>query len=217
MPIRYDRPFDPVVLPEDSRVFLGLQADGAAGLTEKPKLATNVIITAIGGQDKPGIIAALTKAVFEAGGNLDDATMTRLRGAFANMLAATLPDGESAASLRARLGPIGEALGLYVSVEEIPGGEHAPDPEPDHVITVYGADHPGIVHRITSSLADRGANITDLDTRRRAGTAQSPIYIMVLETSGGAWDLSLSGEFGLRRRLELKVDISVRPIETEAL
>jgi len=175
-------------------------------------MASTVIITAIGGHDKPGIIAALAKAVYDVGGNLDDATMTRLRGAFANMLAATLPEGASAESLRDRLKPVASSLGLYVSVEEIPGNSE--EPEPDHAITVYGADHPGIVHRITSLLATRGANITDLDTRV-AGTQTSPVYVMVLQTSGGDW-ISLPSELA-SAAAELKVDVSVREIETEAL
>ena len=49
-----------------------------------------VIVTAIGARDKPGIVAALTEAVYEVGGSLDDATMTRLHGAFATMLAAAM-------------------------------------------------------------------------------------------------------------------------------
>jgi glycine cleavage system regulatory protein len=39
-----------------------------------------IVITAVG-RDQPGIIAALARAVYDLGGNLDDATMTRMRGA----------------------------------------------------------------------------------------------------------------------------------------
>ena len=177
-------------------------------------MANAVIITAIGGQDKPGIIAALTKAVLDVGGNLDDATMTRLRGAFANMLAATLPDGASADDLRGRLETVATQLGLYVSVEEIPDDQ--PEPEPDHSITVYGADHPGIVYRITSLLADRNVNITDLDTRV-AGGPGNPVYIMVLQTSGGDWS-ALPGELAASAATELHVNVRhPTEIETEAL
>ncbi|MDR3708188.1 MAG: ACT domain-containing protein [Capsulimonadaceae bacterium] len=173
----------------------------------------NVIITAIGGSDRPGIIAALTKAIYELGGNLDDATMTRLRGAFANMLAATLPEGKTIADAQARLSPVAQELDLQVAVYEIPDEE--PQEEiSDHIISVYGADQPGIVHRITSLLAEHGANITDLDTRL-AGVPSKPIYVMLLETAGGDW--TKLPEVLAERGKALGVDITVREIETETL
>ena len=173
----------------------------------------NVIITAIGGSDRPGIIAALTEAIFEVGGNLDDVTMTRLRGAFANMLAAALPAGVGLADIEARLAPVATRLDLHVAVYEIP--ETEPDEvQPDHIISVYGADKPGIVHSVASMLAEEGANITDLDTRT-AGLTSSPVYVMLLETAGGNW-ATLPGRLAdLGGRLG--IDISAREIETEAL
>jgi len=173
----------------------------------------NVIITAIGGKDRPGIIAALTRAVVEVGGNLDDATMTRLRGAFANMLAAVLPDGCTIADLEARLAPVSADLDLHVAVYDLPADE--PEEESaDHVISVYGADHPGIVHEITSLLAQCGANITDLNTRV-AGLPGQPIYVMLLETAGGDWQRLLPILESAGKKLG--VDVSVREIDAETL
>ena len=53
---------------------------------------------------------------------------------------------------------------------------------PSHVITVYGADHPGIVHAVSAALAERGVNITGLETRL-AGAADSPLYVMIIEVA----------------------------------
>jgi glycine cleavage system transcriptional repressor len=174
----------------------------------------NVIITAVGAKDRPGIIAGLTAAVYEAGGNLDDATMTRLRGAFANMLAASLPDDEAVAGLKARLAAISQPLGLRVMVYEMPEDDDDADDEADHTISVYGADRPGIVHAISSALAEGGANIVSLDNRV-AGTMDRPVYVMLLETSGGDWNrvpellASISKKIG--------VDVSHHKIDSEAL
>ena len=66
-----------------------------------------VVITAVG-QDRPGIVAALAKAMFDIGANLDDATMTRLHDAFATMVSAALPDGMSVDDCRAALAPIAQ-------------------------------------------------------------------------------------------------------------
>jgi glycine cleavage system transcriptional repressor len=174
----------------------------------------NVIITAIGAKDRPGIIAGLTKAVYEAGGNLDDATMTRLRGAFANMLSATLPDRDALTRVTELLGEIAPALGIRYTVYEMPDENEDDEEVADHMISVYGADRPGLVHGVSQALSEGGANILALDNRM-AGDADHPIYVMLLETSGGDWS-ALPDKLNAASR-ELGVDISVREIDSEAL
>lgn len=177
---------------------------------DTPSADPIVVITAVG-RDKPGIIAALARAVLDLGGNLDDATMTRLHGAFATMVVARLPMGKTEADARAALQPVAEEMGLTVTVQSVPDA-HSETP-PDTLLTVYGADKPGIVHAVASLLAARGINITDMDTRL-AGTVESPVYVMLLEAVAG--DLDLTDDLaGLRR--ELGVDISARLLDTEAL
>ena len=171
-----------------------------------------VIITAIGAEDKPGIVAALTGAVYETEGNLDDATMTRLHGAFATMLAARFEDDQSVPILRAKLDTVAERLGLHIRVEPIPDARR-PD-APDHLITVYGADKAGIVHAIAALLSELGVNITDLDTRV-AGAPGKAVYVMLLETSGGDWNALPARLAGVAVRLGFEV--SHREIESEAL
>ncbi len=171
-----------------------------------------VMITAIGPRDRPGIIAALTEAVFAAGGNLDDATMTRLHGAFANMLSARLNDDESLEVLRNKLDNVAKQLDLNISVDLIPDAHE--DVLPDHQINVYGADRPGIVFEVTRLLSSLDVNITDLDTRL-AGAPGRGIYVMLLETTGGDWDV-------VPHRLnevatKLGVDVNFREIQSEAL
>ena len=48
-------------------------------------------MTAVGA-DRPGIVAALTGALLEIGGNLEDMRAALLRGSFATVLAVALPD-----------------------------------------------------------------------------------------------------------------------------
>ncbi len=169
-----------------------------------------VVITAVG-RDQPGIIAALAKAVFELGGNLDDATMTRLHGAFAAMVAARLPNGKSEDAARAALEPLTREMGLTVTVQSVPD-THTETP-PDTLLTVYGADHPGIVYQVAAALARRGVNITDMDTRL-AGTADTPVYVMLLEAVAG--DSEIAAEMDALKA-SLGVDISVQALDSEAL
>jgi len=178
---------------------------------DTPPLAQPVVVITAVGRDQPGIIAALARALLDLGGNLDDIAMTRLHGAFATMVAARLPLGKTEEDARAALAPVAAEMGLTVTVQSVPDA-HSETP-PDTLLTVYGADKPGIVHAVASHLAARGINITDMDTRL-AGTAESPVYIMLLEAVAG--DLDLTGDLADLRQ-ELGVDISAQPLDTEAL
>ena len=169
-----------------------------------------VVITAVG-RDGPGIIAALAGAVFELGGNLDDASMTRLHGAFAAMVAARLPPGTSEEDAREALRPLALDMGLMVTVQAVPDA-HAETP-PDTLLTVYGADRPGIVYRVAAALAELGVNITDMDTRL-TGTPDAPVYVMLLEAVVGAVDLAAATTV---LAATLGVEISTQALDSEAL
>jgi len=171
-------------------------------------------VTAIG-RDRPGIVAAVSGVLLALGGNIEDSRMAILRGHFAVMLIVELPAEASRGRLEAELEGVRERLGLEaVSVSEVErlevGGNGA-----SHVLTVYGADHPGIVHGVATVLADRGVNVTDLETRVTGGA--EPVYVMVMEVALGelaADELSSA----LREAAEgLEVDVSLRPLEAEAL
>jgi glycine cleavage system transcriptional repressor len=133
-------------------------------------------VTAVGA-DQPGIIARVTGVLLEHGGNLQDSTMTILGGQFAIVLLV-----ESAAdpeSLESDLSAATSDLGLVVAVRNV--GQGAQSPPATHMLSVYGADRPGIVHRVTSQLADRGINVSDVTTRVLHG--ERPVYAMVLEVA----------------------------------
>jgi glycine cleavage system transcriptional repressor len=138
----------------------------------------NFAVSAIG-RDRPGIVAAISGVLLELGGNIDDSQMSILHGHFAVMLIVSVPAGVGQEELSRRLEPVRRELrleGLAVSALD----ELSPAATPTHVLTVYGADHPGIVHAVSSALAERGVNITDLRTRRTGGEGE-PVYMMVME------------------------------------
>jgi glycine cleavage system transcriptional repressor len=138
----------------------------------------NFAVSAIG-RDRPGIVAAVSGVLLELGGNIDDSQMSILHGHFAVMLIVSLPDEVSGEELAQRLERVRDELGLEgLAVSGL--DELSPAAAPTHVLTVYGADHPGIVHAVSSALAERGVNITDLRTKR-TGDESSPVYMMVME------------------------------------
>lgn len=129
------------------------------------------------GRDRPGIVAALADALYRGGANLGEASMARLGGNFTIMLMVETDAAREA--VEAWLAPVASGLGLRVHVDAIEGRLHE-HLAPNARVTVYGADRPGIVARVTAALAAEGFNIFDLDSDV-GGTAEHPIYVMVLD------------------------------------
>jgi glycine cleavage system transcriptional repressor len=127
------------------------------------------------------MVSALTEVLVGLAVNLEDTAMTRLEGQFAMMLVVALPDGVDRGALETAMAATGERLGLSMIVRPV---LDAPDGDEGtaYRLTVYGADRPGIVHRITSVLADHGVNIVDLATRVITSTS-TRVYAMLLELS----------------------------------
>lgn len=135
---------------------------------------TLLAVTLIG-HDRPGIIADATSALAELGGNLEDSTMTILRGHFTMVLlvSTTAPLHEVEAELATLTGD----GTLEVSVRELPEERGtAPVDVTPFVLRVHGADRPGIVSEITGVVASAGGNVTDFSTR-----LTGELYVLVAE------------------------------------
>ena len=178
-------------------------------------MTTSLAVTAIGA-DRPGIVAAVTGALVASGCNLEDTSMSILRGHFAMVLIVAAPDGVEAATLQAAIAEAAPDLVVSVgSVGDQPGsGGHG---EPWTVV-VYGADHPGIVHGVARALAALGVNIVDLTTRITAGQGEGSIYSMVMEVDVPA---AVDGD-ALRGALvaaagDLGVECTAHPSEADIL
>ncbi|MGD0167479.1 MAG: ACT domain-containing protein [Gaiellaceae bacterium] len=161
------------------------------------------------GRDRPGIVAEVTGTLLRHGVNIADSQMAILGGHFAMMLVLESSQDDDLDELRADLERSRATLELEaISLAEIDAAQARID-EPSHVITLYGADHPGIVNAVTSALAERAVNITDLDTHL-VGEDAEPVYMMILEValpeglSGSELDASLR-EVARKEKLELSV------------
>ncbi|MBV9412593.1 MAG: ACT domain-containing protein [Acidimicrobiia bacterium] len=169
------------------------------------------------GADRPGIVAAVTGVFLEHGCNLEDTSMTILRGHFAMMLVVAAPDGLEQKALEHALGAPASNFELVVAVRAI-DDDIPRSPEGDAwTVSVYGADRPGIVHRVASELADNGVNIVDLSTRV-IGDAERPVYAMILEVTlpAGADVTTLQSRLaGLAG--DLGVECSLHPSEADIL
>ena len=160
------------------------------------------------GRDRPGIVAVLTDTLYRGGANLGEASMTRLGGNFTIML---MVESEFDADGLARLlVPATQHLGLRLHVDAIEGHLHE-HVEPNVRIAVHGADRPGIVAQITAVLAEQGFNILDLNSDV-AGTADKPIYVMVLDGYAQAGAAAL--ERALAPLHANGIELRITPIDT---
>src|SRR5690349_13910227 len=122
-----------------------------------PLLAVTVL-----GHDRPGIIAETTGILADLGLNIEDSTMTLLRGHFAMML---ITDGPAdAAGVEEALVALTADGSLSVSVRQVPA-ETSSASGTTYLLSVHGGDRPGIVSSLASEVAGVGGNITDLTTR----------------------------------------------------
>jgi len=177
------------------------------------------IVTAFG-QDRPGIVAALAEGLFQLGCNIEDTSSVQLRGEFTMMLLVRLPKGMAADQLADRLPPHISPLDLTVLCREVPAQAALRKPAadtPTYMLSVYGADHPGIVAKVARTVSDNQGNITVMNTRV-IGTADKPVYVMVLEIKlpDGASPDALRQAL-TRLKPSLGVDLTFRQLESVKL
>ncbi len=143
------------------------------------------VLLSISGFDRPGIVCDVAEALEHLNVNIEDSSMTALRGRFTMMLIVRLPEQISLSELKAALAELEQRTRLSVQSQTISDEEaSAPPLEPDHVITVHGADKVGIVHSVTAALAELGISVVDVSTQSRESD-DGNIYMMVLEVAAG--------------------------------
>jgi glycine cleavage system transcriptional repressor len=133
---------------------------------------TTLAVTVVG-HDRPGIIAHAAEVLSRCGMNLEDSSMTLLRGHFAMTLICA--GDTDAAQVESALAPMMNGS-LHVTVREVPAEPDVAQLGSTYVVMVHGADRLGIVARLAGVIAKAGGNITDLTTRL-AGT----LYALVAE------------------------------------
>ena len=172
-------------------------------------MKSQAILTVIG-QDRPGIVSAVSQALYNAGCSIEDASMMRLGGYFAIMQVLRYP--ADLGSVEAALDSATKKLDLKMHLDPVAPYSGAAEIPPNCRVTVFGADHPGIVAHVTGALAEVGFNIIDLNSHLSGGEDR-PVYIMTIQGSapGGvdAVEAALSSV-----RAEESVEIRVSPVDT---
>ncbi|PLY07731.1 MAG: amino acid-binding protein [Desulfuromonas sp.] len=173
---------------------------------------THYALTVVG-RDRPGIVSEVTEILYQLGCNIADSSCSILGGQFAMILILSHPELSSKDALSEAFAPL-EERNLSVLVRTLkPGGEQRPDLYGEIcMISVYGADKPGIVFRVAKILGEHQINITDLNTKL-IGSAERPVYVMMIEAVlPENKTVEEIASWMNQVRQELEVDISVRSI-----
>jgi glycine cleavage system regulatory protein len=117
------------------------------------------ILTVLG-DDRPGLVSALSSPMNAHGASWERSQMARLAGKFAGIVLVTVDDARLEL-LTADLDTL-NAQGLQVLMER--ANEPVEHESQRLSLELLGADHPGIVAEISASLATRNVSIEELST-----------------------------------------------------
>jgi len=129
------------------------------------------VIISVLGNDRPGIIAAVSRLLYENDSNIENVSQTSLQSEFAGIFIATIPAAMALPTLEGKMTDILSPMGLQVHVKPM---------EPRHeavngllgesfVITTRGPDQKGLVARVTEIIAAHQVNITNCQAVFKGG------------------------------------------------
>src|SRR5215211_9521712 len=116
---------------------------------------SQLAITVVG-HDRPGIIARAAEILAASGMNLEDSSMTLLRGHFAMTL--IFANETATSEIESALQPLIDES-LDVTVREVPVEVDKSSLGLPYLVTVHGADRLGIVAQLATVIAGAGGNI----------------------------------------------------------
>ncbi|MDD2920201.1 ACT domain-containing protein [Rhodoferax sp.] len=133
----------------------------SVSLTEETQAPSTSLIVSVVGPDRPGIVSLLSSKAQGFGTNWAASRMANLAGQFAGIVHLEVAP-EKADLLADALRSL-ESSDLRVVIARS-GGEQAAQGQRIVKLELVGPDRPGIVHDLSSALAQRGVSIEDLHT-----------------------------------------------------
>jgi glycine cleavage system transcriptional repressor len=126
------------------------------------------IFLSVIGRDRPGIVASVSRVLYQNQYNVEALSQTVILGQFAMILIASSSNGETFESLKTDCEPSMKNPGLEIHLKKILPEEmvaYRVGETESFVVTVRGEDRPGLAYGISEVLAQWGINITNLDAR----------------------------------------------------
>jgi phosphoserine phosphatase len=116
-----------------------------------------LIAIAVFGEDKPGIIHAISGVLAENSVNIVDIEQTVIQGLFVMFIVGDVEKCDDIVGLKQKLNRKAEEIGLKIQIS--PFERRRLDEKNLYTLTVLGKDRIGIVHAITQILYKHGINI----------------------------------------------------------
>lgn len=140
------------------------------------------LIISVLGKDRPGIIATVTKVIFEQDFNIEDVSQTILQNQFSGSFIASGPQDVSGSDLLAALEKNTAEFNLHFHVRDLgtEGITWTSCQCDQFIITTRGPDRKGLVANITALLAAHNVNVTQLQAVFR-GASNPERNIMIYE------------------------------------
>jgi glycine cleavage system transcriptional repressor len=169
-------------------------------------------ILSILGQDRPGIVAAVSKVLFEQGCNIENVSQTTLQFVFAGIFVVSmpgdLPTESLLKSLNAKMAPLG--LDVHITLLDPDAAPALPPQGEAYIITTKGPDRKGLVAGISEVVARFGGNITNLQAVSEGGHDPGD-FIMIYEVDVPPQVDQQALNRELKKRAdELKLDIDIQ-------
>jgi glycine cleavage system transcriptional repressor len=170
------------------------------------------MIISVLGKDRPGIIAAVTRILFERDCNIENVSQTILQNEFSGIFIVGVPATLSRDDLHHCLESGLSPMGLHVYEKPLSkADDSAPtiDSEP-FVITTKGPDRKGLVAAITAIMAAHQVNVTNLQAIFKGGDdPNANIMIYEVDIPTDANHQALRRELR-EKALALSLDISIQ-------
>lgn len=158
---------------------------------------TRTISLSIEGPDRVGVVSAVTSELFDFGCNLADTSYAVLGQGFEFTCVAEVPKSVSDEELEKVLGELDELSQSNITITAFTFSlDHSKNSNVSHIIELSGGDRPGLIARVSEALADYGANIVKMSSRRVEGTG---------------------GQYGYRTHFEIYVDDSRKALCENAI
>ena len=136
------------------------------------------LVLTLTGQDRVGIVEHVTKQLVDYQGNVESSKMAHLGGEFAMLMLVSVPEDKYKKLQHVIQGLQNEGYNITTRPTERDSSQKYDGWMPFE-IKVSGADHEGIIYRLTRHLSVSGINIENMDTNMvQAPMSGTPLFTM---------------------------------------
>lgn len=141
---------------------------------------TRRYLLSIVANNRIGVLPAITGAIHELGGDMQEASQTVMNGLLSMVLIADFPEKRSPEVIVDHISGVARPFEAEISVRPTAYNDDQPENLVERFfLTLHGDDSPGLIRQVTSRLAAESIEITDLYAVRE-GVGQPVVMVFEL-------------------------------------